>query len=249
MLLSDGKSATASSTLAPDDAGDTFGVANAFDEDIRTVWSATTSNVGEWLEVDLGEMKTIWAVQSNFAEQDATYYSQPGVTMDSFSRQYVVDASSDGMSWNRIVDRSTNTRDLAHDYVALTAPVIARYVKITNEGAIPGGGEFSVRDLRVFGTNGPPPSVAPAGIIATRGTDERTVTVTWDPTPDALGYVVRYGISADKLYTSYQVWGEGDGSCTLNSLNTGIDYYFTVDSFNEGGVTLGTSTVVAAGSP
>ncbi len=74
--------------------------------------------------------------------------------------------------------KAQNTRDLAHDYVPLAAPVIARYMKITNEGEIPGGGEFSVRDLRVFGTDGPPPSMAPAGVIATRG----------------------------PLYTSYQVW-------------------------------------------
>ena len=260
MLLSYGESATASSTLVPDDAGvdccccdnpqpQTIGVANAVDENIQSVWSAATGNVGEWLQVDLGETKTIWAVQSNFAEQDATYISASGVTTDPFSWKYVVDASTDGMTWNRIVNRSANALDTPHDYVALTAPVLARYVKITNEGVIPGGGEFSVRDLRVFGTNGRPPSTAPAGVTATRGTDQRTVTVTWNMTSDAIGYDVRYGVSPDKLYMNYHVWGQNATSCTLNSLNTGIDYYFTVDSYNEGGVILGTSAVEAPGSP
>jgi xylan 1,4-beta-xylosidase len=258
MLLSYGKSGTASSTFVSADAGldccccdhpeeQTLSVANAFDEDIRSVWSAATGNTGEWLQVDLGQMDTIWAVQSNFAEQDATYYSQSGVTTDAFSWRYVVDASTDGTNWNHIIDRSSSTRDTPHDYVPLTSPVVARYLRITNEGQVPGGGEFSVRDFRIFGTSGEsPPSMAPKGVTATRGSDTRSVTITWDTTSDATGYVVRYGISPTQLYTSYQVWGQNIGSATLNTLNVGVDYYFTVDSFNEGGETQGTSTVEAS---
>ena len=252
------KSGTASSTLVSNDAGldccccdrpveQTFSVVNAFDEDIRSVWSAATGNTGAWLAVDLGKMDAIWAVQSNFAEQDATYYSQSGVTTDTFSWRYVVDASTDGTNWNRIVDRSTSTRDTPHDYVPLISPVVARYLKITNEGQVPGGGEFSVRDFRVFGTSGEsPPAMAPTEVTATRGSDARLVTVTWETTSDATGYVVRYGISPSQLYTTYQVLGQGVGTLTMNSLDVGVAYYFTVDSYNEGGETQGTSAVEAS---
>ena len=57
MLLSYGKSAQASSSL------DGFGPEKAFDEDIKTYWSARTASPGEWFSVDLGKRYRVEAVQ------------------------------------------------------------------------------------------------------------------------------------------------------------------------------------------
>ena len=74
MLLSYRKPATASSALAA------FPVQNAFDENIRTWWSAATSQPGEWLQVDLGKTCRIEAMQINFADQDAPPISVAWIT-------------------------------------------------------------------------------------------------------------------------------------------------------------------------
>lgn len=52
------------------------------------------------------------------------------------------------------------------------------------------------------------------------------------------GLIVRYGIAPDKLYNNSQVAG-GDTSLEIGSLNSGVEYYFTVDSYNECGITRG----------
>jgi xylan 1,4-beta-xylosidase len=247
MLVSYKKSPRASSTLAPTGSY-TFDPANAFDEDIKTVWSAATGNVGEWLEVDLGAPVSISAIQSNFAEQGSTFISPQGVATATFTRRYVVETSSDGKVWNLAIDQSNSTRDLAHDYVQLPSSVTARYVRITNRGSIPGGGQFSVRDLRIFGTGTQGASPVPAGVTVARSrTDTRTALVSWTPSSSAIGYLVRYGIAPDKLYDSRQVYDAT--SCQLNSLDIGIDYYFTVDAISDTEVTRGTTAVKAPAQP
>ena len=47
-----------------------------------------------------------------------------------------------------------------------------------------------------------------------------------------------YGIAPDKLYNNFHVAG-GDTSLEIGSLNSGVEYYFTVDSYNECGITRG----------
>ena len=50
-----------------------------------------------------------------------------------------------------------------------------------------------------------------------------------------MGYMVRYGISPDKLYTSFQVVGDST-HLDLNGLNAGQTYYFSIAAYNENGV-------------
>ncbi len=231
MLLSGGKPATASSSL------DGRAPALAFDEDIRTWWSARTADAGEWLRVDLGRPSRVFAVQVNFAEQGARVRGRDSTLY----HQYLLEGSLDGRTWRPLVGRRRNTTDVPHDYVQLDAPVDVRHVRLTN-GHAAARGTFSVRDLRVFGTA---PVARPAvvgGVTVQRdAADPRGATIRWRRSPGARGYVVRWGVAPDKLYGEFQV-GDVD-ALTMNTLNLGVTYHFTVDAFNEGGVTPGTAVV------
>jgi hypothetical protein len=223
MLLSGGKRSNSSSTLAG------HPVDLAFDEDIRTHWSALSGDPGEWLSVDLGDGVLVHAVQVNFAEQDTRAFGRAEQTYP----QYVVEASSDDRQWSLLLDRSANTRDAPHDYAHLDAPMAARYLRITNLRSA-AEGKFAIRDLRVFGTSKIEPSAEVDEFTVRRHDDERSATIQWEPAARAGGYVVRFGIAADKLYSNYQV-GAVD-RLIINSLNSGVRYYFTVDALNESGV-------------
>ncbi|MDQ3388127.1 MAG: family 43 glycosylhydrolase [Gemmatimonadota bacterium] len=229
MLLSSGKQAAASSGLTDHPPG------HAFDEEIRTHWSARTGDPGEWLRVDLGGVSRIDAVQVNFAEQD-THARGRGTGP---YHQYIVEISLDGVRWSTLIDRSRNTTDVPHDYVQLDQAAQARHIRITNVHAA-AGGKFAIRDLRVFGQGTAPLPAEVKDFTARRDpSDARNATVAWSRAPGAQGYIVRFGIAPDKLYSHYQV---GDvTSLTLNSLNSGVTYYFSVDAFNERGIAKGTT--------
>ncbi len=232
-LLSFKKNAVASSTLSGKPAS------NAFDEDIKSWWSAATSNSGEWLQVDLGEQRDIGAIQVNFAEQDITYTGGRGT---SFSHKYKIEcADNSNGPWKMLVDKSANTQDIPHDYVILDSLVRTQFVKITNAGPMPGGGKFAVRDLRIFGySDCNQPAVVSSFSIARSNSDKRMATLTWDKVSDAQGYIIRLGIAADKLYNNYQITNKDSTTCIIRSLNTNVTYYFAIDSYNECGVTRGT---------
>jgi predicted choloylglycine hydrolase len=61
--------------------------------------------------------------------------------------------------------------------------------------------------------------------------------LTWPAVPGADGYNVRYGLTPDTLYNSWQVFGKNE--LNLSFINKGMGYYAAVDSFNENGVTAG----------
>ncbi|HYD52787.1 MAG TPA: family 43 glycosylhydrolase [Gemmatimonadaceae bacterium] len=229
MLLSRGKPVTVSSTRPGHPA------ALAVDEDIRTHWSAATGERGEWLQVDLGRVSRVAAVQVNFAEEGTRARLRQGAT----PHRYRLEASLDGRSWTMLLDRSGNERERPHDYVQLDAPREARWLRVTNAGPAAGGGTFSLRDLRVFGRSDATAPSRVEGLEVRRATDPRGVTLRWRRAAGAHGYVVRYGLSPDKLYAAHEL---GDATTlTINALNAGVTYYFTVDAVGEGGVTRGTA--------
>jgi len=227
MLLSYDKKASASSSL------EGFGPERAVDEDVRTYWSARTGGSGEWLAVDLGKSCRIDAVQANFGEHEATQRGRdPGAW-----RRYRLDASPDGTRWQPLVDRSGATRDLPHDYVELAAPAQARWVRVVNVHTA-GGGTFAVRDLRLFGIcGGRAPAAAPRFEVHRDPSDARNAVVRWDLVPGAQGYLIRYGSAPNKLYRSDEVRGRRE--LALHDLDIDRSYFFTIDAFNEGGVTAG----------
>lgn len=232
MLLSFKKTAGASSTLSG------FPPSNAVDENIKTWWSATSANAGEWLRVDLGKGCDVGAIQTNFAEQDITYAGGRGT---SFSHKYKVEGAADTAgTWKMLIDKTANTADVPHDYVPLDSIVNVRYIKVTNAGAMPAGGKFAIRDLRVFGNAN---CSAPAGVasftVARSASDKRMATVTWAKVAGADGYAIRLGILPNKLYNNYQILSADSTSCVIRSLNVGVTYYFAMDSYSACGVIKG----------
>jgi xylan 1,4-beta-xylosidase len=227
MLLSYNKKAAASSSM------EKFPVKNAFDENIRTWWSASTGNAGEWLSVELDNKVTINAIQVNFADNEAK------LKPDSKNLQYCyrILASDDQKSWKVITDKSNNTEDACHEYIELDKPVKAKYIKIENI-KVPDG-LFSIYDLRIFGKKkGKTPQEVTSFSVDRNVSDMRRAIVKWTKVNSATGYVVNYGTDINKLYTSVLVY-EGD-SINLTGLNKGVTYYFSIDAFNESGITKGT---------
>jgi hypothetical protein len=189
--------------------------------------------------VDLKGSSTINAIQANFADEGSTQLGRVTVYY-----QYKIEASVDGNIWTTIVDKSKNTDDLPHDYIELPTPVEASYVRITNVKC-PDPMVFSLYGLRIFGSQKKDPPSIPGGFTVTRQSDARNVGLSWRPVPSALGYNIRYGVARDKQYLNYQVYGTATTSLEIRSLNKGLKYFFSIDSFNEGGITEGKEIIQA----
>jgi hypothetical protein len=224
MLLSYAKKAEASS------ARPGFPVVNAFDEDIQTWWSAATGNAGEWLKVDLGKPCRIEALQVNFADEGAKVHGK----LHGDAYQYYLEGSRDGNRWRKILDRSDNHRDAPHDYAQLERPVKYRYVRLVNVHC-PAGACFSVSGFRIFGSGLGHVPAAVNNLMAARALgDGRKATVYWPASRGAEFYVVRYGLAPDRLFGNFQVYNAT--TAQINSLNSGVAYYFTVEAVNDSGI-------------
>ena len=230
MLLNYAKPVRASSTLGG------FVPNFAVEEDLRTYWSAATGDAGEWFETDLGAVSTVRAIQVNYADQDATIMGKaPGLY-----HQYRLLASKDGENWRTIADKSENRTDIPHDYVELAEPVEARYIRM--ESLHVPTGKFALSGLRVFGSGGGTKPEAVKGLVVLRGdTDRRNAWLKWPVTPEATGYVIYSGVSADKLYTSVMVYGASE--YYFRAMTKDQPYYFQIEALNENGISERSATV------
>lgn len=224
-LLSHKKFAMASSSLGSD-----YSIEKAIDEDVRTYWCAQTGNPGEWMMIDLGQDCSVEAVQVNFAEHNTSPDLVRGRDHLLYE-QYVLEKSTDGMNWSVLVDKSQNMQDVPHDYMELSQPVTARYIKLKNVYT-PGNGNFAVRDLRIFGNKDKAVFTTVSDFTVQRGIDDRDALIKWTPVENADGYIIKYGITPEKLYNNYMVY-DAD-SIAIHSLNHGAEYYFSVTAFDNG---------------
>jgi uncharacterized protein (DUF736 family) len=230
MLLSYKKKAEASSSA------DDYPVKNAFDEDIRTWWSAMTRDAGEWLSVELDDSSTVYAVQVNFADNESTLRPDS----KNISYGYRLLASADGETWDVIVDKSKSTADACHDYTELEKPVKTKFIKIENV-RMPDG-RFSIYDLRIFGTReGEVPATVDDLKITRDDSDTRKARLEWPEDENATGFIINYGVDKGKLYSSVMVYDTN--AVTLTGLNKDIEYYFSVDAFNESGIAPGLQVI------
>jgi xylan 1,4-beta-xylosidase len=204
----------------------------ATDEEIRTFWSAQTGNKGEWITMDLQKESTINAIQINYAENETKILGRS----PAMYYQYLLEYSSDNKTWKVLSDKRENKTDVPHDYVELKKPIKASYIRLTNYH-VPDG-TFALAGLRIFGNAGAKtPSVVQSLNVERLENDRAVVKLNWNKSPDAIGYNIRYGMAKDKLYHVYQVLGTD--SVIIGSLNSLQKYYFTIDAFNESGITKG----------
>lgn len=230
-LLSYGKPVASSSSLPG------FETTRVNDEQVETWWAANTGNAGEWLQIDLGKKMDVRALQVNFADQDFTVKAP-----DSYvNYSYYIECSTDGQTWHRIIDRSKNQKDYPHELIVLPAAQQARYFRITNTKNM--DGKFSLSDLRIFGYgNGNLPQPVSQILIARDPKDKRIIRFHWNKQKDATGYVIRWGTSRDQLTNSSVVH---DNTYEARYFNRDSPYYFSIDAFNESGITKGKEVIQA----
>lgn len=210
----------------------------AVDEDLKTYWSAATGNPGEWIQSDLGIVSTVQAVQVNYADQDVDT-NRLGKRTDQF-HQYKLYSSVDGKKWTVLVDKSNNKTDVPHEYVELSKPVQARYIKLENVH-MPTG-KFAVSGLRVFGTGpGSEPDAVKDFIVLRTEKDKRSAFLKWRPVENAYAYNIYYGVAPDKLYTCIMV--HGNNEYWLKTMDRMKTYYFTIEAVNENGTSIKSNTL------
>jgi len=200
---------------------------NMADEEIRSYWAAETGSDKEWCMVDLEHECDVYSIHVNFAEHDAhVRHREKGI-----KHRYTVEASTDKEKWEVIIDKSQSDSDCSHDYTQLNQKVKAQYIRVKNI-EVPSG-KFAVSGLRVFGKgNGSKPGII-SGFDVKRL--RRCASLNWSASDGATGYLIRYGIDEDKLYQSYMVYDTS--GVQINLLSTYNDYFFTIEAFNENGIT------------
>jgi len=207
----------------------------AVDEKIETWWSAETGKPGEWFQVDLQKKTEVRAIQVNFADHDFNIRA----SHDPVIYRYIIEISNDSEKWKTIVDKRKNTKDAVHELIVLNKPVETRYLRITNNEELPG--KFSLYDFRVFGKgNGDLPNQA-TNIRAFKNTDDsRRYNISWQRQDLATGYIVNVFLENGTYVTSVMSL---DNELEGGFFNRDSKYVFTVDSFNENGITKGTEKV------
>ena len=238
MLLNYNKPVQVSSTLGGYHAN------NAVDELIKTYWSATTGDKGEWIQTDLGNISTVKAIQINYADQDVSFPKEIdtiflGKTLGLY-HQYKLYYSVDGKKWNVLVDKSNNNTDVPHDYIELPQPVQARFIKLENIH-MPTG-KFAISGLRVFGNgNGPKPDPVQGFIVLRTEKDKRSAFIKWKPVDNAFAYNIYYGTHPDKLYTSIMI--HANNEYWMKAMDSQKTYYYCIEAINENGVSERSKTI------
>jgi hypothetical protein len=207
---------------------DPFIASNVTDENIKTFWVADKNDDQQWLEIDLENPGKVFAIQINFHDYKSDIY---GKAHGLFHR-YTIEGSSDGVNWKLLVNRKNNFRDVPNDYVELGKPVETRYIRFKNIHTPMRN--LAISDLRIFGqgTGNPPKRIK--GFRVIRYSDRRDALIQWEKQENCQGYNIRWGIEPDKLYSSWTVYD--DNYLKLRCLNTNQKYYFTIEAFNENGI-------------
>ncbi|MDG3581058.1 family 43 glycosylhydrolase [Galbibacter pacificus] len=206
---------------------ESFVKTNLADENLRTFWSAKSGNPNEWAEIDLQNNQDVYAVQLNFYENNSVIYGrQKGLCY-----QYTLEGSLDRKNWKIIADKSSSTIDNPHQYIQLKEKERLRYIRINNI-KVPSG-NFALSGFRVFGKGlGKEPKPVEQFIVD-RQWDRRRTRLKWKNNKKAIGYIIYYGNSPNKLYHSYLLYKKN--SFYLNSLNANQPYVFQIYAFNENG--------------
>lgn len=237
MLLSAGKKATASSFVDGHEPG------RATEENVRSWWRAASENRSEWLQIDLGQVFDVHAIQINFAD-DHIDIPCPGRIVGGSQARYIEErdrttqwkltGSIDGKNWFVIEDKSDATTDLSHDFILREEGFRARFLRLTDM-AVPYGQRPCVSGLRVFGLGQGEKPAVPS--FTARRDGDLDMTVSIEAQENTLGYNILFGNSPEKLYHSYMTFRAGNQR--VGALIKGRNYFVRVDAFNENGITEG----------
>ena len=207
----------------------------AADENVRTWWSAESGNAGEHFVMNFGKKVQINSVQINFAEQDIN----PEAPKETDYHAYKLYTSNDGHTWKLLADKSGNKTAVPHEYLELSGPVEASYMKVENVHT-PKEGKFALLDLRVFGSGySDKPGQVKELSVKRNQEDERYASLAWNKVSGADGYLVRFGYQPDFLNQCIQVKGNETTELLLHILTKGVKYYYRVDTYNDSGITEG----------
>lgn len=229
MLLSYNKPVRASAHT------DSFAAKNIVDEDIRTFWLAQKNDDRQWVEIDLQNPGKVHAVQLSFHDVQSNMYGRiPGLC-----HRYLIEGSNDGTNWKVLIDKKNNWRDVPNDYVELDTPQLVRYVRYKNIH-VPTP-NLALSGIRVFGVGQGKAPQPVKNFSVKRNPDRRDAMITWEKQPNCQGYNILWGIAPDKLYSSWMVYDKNE--LDMKSLSTDQSYYFSIEAFNENGISQKTKPV------
>ncbi len=245
MLLSSGKAATASS------AEEGKGPEKVTEENVQTWWRAADAQPGAWVQVDLGKIMDVHAIQVNFADDKIEMEPPKPLVGNETGVRYIeerdlitrwtLEGSADGEEYFMIEDKSQVMTNLPHDLVVREEGLAVRYLKLTVL-EVPYDQPACISGLRVFGLDDGKAPKVPTFSAQRLGDLDMKVTITSED-DDVTGYNILWGHSADKLYHSYMIFGKKEQQ--IGALVKGTDYFVRVDAFNESGITEGEVVALA----
>lgn len=222
MLLSYKKPVTVSSQV-----GD-YAAAGLTDELTKTFWLAEKNDDSQWLVIDLQNPASVCAVQVNYHDYKTGMYGR----YPNLRHRYQIEGSVDGKEWKVLIDKSNSYKDTPNDYTELEFPEKVRYVRYKNiEVPTP---SLAISEIRVFGLGEGKAPQKVKKLNLERQADRRDIAISWTPVKGAQGYNVLWGIAPDKLYSSWMVYDANE--LFMKSLTVDQDYYFSIEAFNENGV-------------
>jgi hypothetical protein len=201
---------------------------NIVDENVKTFWVAEKNDDQQWIEIDLLNFGTVYAIQINYHDYESNIYGK----VQKLYHRYFIEGSLDGNNWIILVDRKNDYKDVPNDYVELDLPQIVRYIRYKNIH-VPTP-KLSISDLRVFGRGLGQVPIKINNLVVNRYEDRRDATIIWEQQSNCNGYNVLWGIAPDKLYNSWMVYDKN--FLELKSLTIDQSYYFSVEAFNENGI-------------
>ena len=201
---------------------------NIVDENVKTFWVAGNNDDQQWIQIDLLNAGTVHAIQINHHDYKSNLYGK----VQGLYHRYSLEGSIDREQWSTLVERRNDFVDVPNDYVELDFSQEARYIRYRNIH-VPTP-KLAISDLRIFGRGHGKTPARVNNLAVRRCEDRRDAMITWNQQQNSYGYNVLWGIAPDKLYNSWMVYEKN--FLELKSLTVDQSYYFSVEGFNENGI-------------